>query len=383
MLKLALSAFLLLAPAVAFAQQAAPAQQPTPSPPRQQQHWIQSETQIASRTARIGFPRTAGPVSIVGNREYSNRGLGIDDSLTYRSADEAVVATVYLYYPGLPHSGLAAYATDTGIRGTSPTPVRASPPRLVAAGGVPNAAIRIDYENYRNMDSAAAFIKAGRWIVKIRVSAPLGRRADVDAAISALLQGIVFGPASPAFAATPLTISNCPAGTGERAATLLLDPPGAEIAAHAMLGTFDGGGNLATNENGARQDLPSRVPPELCLSRIAELGGNRIPILRAADGAPLSVDGRTRLLAVISDSGMVLEVVHAANLGRYIMLYHQIGSTALLGGYDAVPSDQQIIDLLSNPQSDAGRIRVPIVLRPNQGPQMQLPGPAMEARPSS
>ncbi len=108
-----------------------------------------------------------------------------------------------------------------------------------------------------------------------------------------------------------------------------------------------------------------------------------MPILRGGDGPALSTSGRTRLLAVLSDSGTWVEVVHAKNLGRYLMLYHKIGSTALLGGYDAVPSDRQIRELLNNPSSEAGRIRVPVTLKPNGGIHMHLPALSEEKIPSS
>lgn len=166
-------------------------------------------------------------------------------------------------------------------------------------------------------------------------------------------------------------MTDCPAGTGQQDARLLPDPAGAEIAAHAFLATFDGAGIIAT-EAGRRNDLPSRVPTELCLSSRNRVRGGPVPILRGADGPPLSIHGRTRLVALISDSGMWLEVVHAPILRRYLMLYHQVGSTVLLGGYNAVPSDRQIADLLNNPQSEAGRIRASVSLRP-EGPAMHLP----------
>jgi hypothetical protein len=316
---------------------------------------------------------------MVGTRDFSNPESGIDSSLHYRSADNQVTGTVYVYLPGLAHPGLAAYATEQGLRANSNTPVRLVRSGLVRAGNVDNAAVRADYENYRGgYSSSAAFIHTGRWMIKIRVSAPDGRRAEVDAAMEALLGGIRFGRQNPPGAASPIAVADCPAGAGRQDARPLPDPAGAEIAAHAMLATFDGAGILGTDEAGRRADLPSRVPPELCLSSRIGVGQGQVPILRAADGPPISVDGRTRLVALISDSGTWLEVVHAANLGRYLMLFHQVGSTSLLGGYDGVPSDRQIADLLSNPQSEAGRVRVPVTFRPDGRTEMHLPDLAPE-----
>lgn len=353
---------------------AAQPQQPPPARERPSDPWLISETKVASVPARIAFPRDAGPVSLQGSRELSNPGQSIDTSLQYRSADEQVVATVYVYLPGLSHPGLAAYATERGIRRNSETPVTATRAVPVAVGKVANAALRVDFSNYMGGNaSTAAFLKAGRWTVKIRVTGPQARAADVAAAMDALLAGIEFGEANPVHTAVPVAVQDCTPNSGTKNARMLPDPSGPELAAHGFLAALDGGGMKATDKGAGAVDLPSRVPPELCLSNPADVREGRPPILRSAEGPAPSVSGRTRLVALLSDSGIWLEVVHAENLGRHVILYHQIGSTFLLGGYDGVPSDRQITDLLGNPESEGGRIRVPVTFRPDRGPQMHLP----------
>jgi hypothetical protein len=175
-----------------------------------------------------------------------------------------------------------------------------------------------------------------------------------------------------------VTVTPCPAGAGQAAARALPDPPGAEIAAHGFLATFDGGGTLATEQsNGARHDLPPRVPDRLCQASLS-VGNDRLPLLRGEAGEALSVDGRTMLVVMIADNGTALEVVHAPNLHRYLVLYHELGMTDLLGGYDGVPSDAQLAGILGGSQNEATRIRVPVRFRPNRGPEMSLP-PVPEA----
>jgi hypothetical protein len=191
--------------------------------------------------------------------------------------------------------------------------------------------------------------------------------------MSALLHGVQFGRANPVLKASALTLADC-AGEGSREdARLLPDPKPADLAAHAFLAVLDGGGNIASNERRERADLPSRIPAQLCVSSSPQIAGRTVPILRGAAGEPLSVDGRTRLLAVIGDAGTTLEVVQAENLGRYQVLFHQVGSTMVLGGYDAVPSDRQIAELLENPKGEAARVRVPVTFSPDGQPQMHLP----------
>lgn len=335
--------------------------------------WLRTGTRILSVPARTAFPLSAGPLSFAGTREMSHPGEGIDDTVQYRSADGAIIGTIYVYLPGLSHPGLAAYATEAGMRLNSETALRIVRTAVVEAGGQPAAAVRTEYDNYMGENATiAAFAKAGRWMLKFRVSGPQSRSVEVGAAMSALLAGIEFGNANPPHQATALTVTDCAAGAGAEDARLLPDPPAAELPAHALLATFDGGG-IEAQEKGKRNDLPSRVPPDLCLSsRIGE-GRAQFPILRGPDGPPRSVDGRTRLVAMLTDSGRWLEVVHATNVKRYVLLYHEIGRTSLLGGYDGVPSDRQIAELVNNPGGEAGRIRVPVRFRPNQGAEIYLP----------
>jgi hypothetical protein len=360
---------------------------PQASPPAPQalteaQRWMVADTRIASVQARTGFPRRIGTLTASRTQEFSHQGEGVDDALWYRSADGAVFATLYIYYPGLPHAGLAAFSTDLFIHTAEPATRIAAPLRLVRAGGVADGAIRIDYADYRGMASSAAFIKVGRWILKARISGPQDRRAEVEDAMTALLLGVEFGAQNPWMAPHPLTVTDCPADAGRTAARPLPDPAGAELAAHGLLATFDGGGTLATVQGSdARRDLPPRIPDRLCRASL-RVGDQTYTLLRGEPGEPLSIDGRTMLVVILNDNGNALEVVQARNLNRYVLLYHEIGQTSLLGGFDGVPSDAQIAAILSGADRDGTRIRVPIRFRPNRGPEMVLPSISAPPGPS-
>ena len=154
---------LLLASLLAVVATAAAAQQPTnPPAPALPNLWVETDADVASVPARTAFPRTAGTMRVAETGELSNRGQGIDNAIQYRSPDGELFGTVYIYYPGLPHAGLSAYATDQGIRANSTTPVREVRRAAVAAGGVADAAIRGDYANYRGGSAlSAAFTKEG------------------------------------------------------------------------------------------------------------------------------------------------------------------------------------------------------------------------------
>ncbi|HYG30288.1 MAG TPA: hypothetical protein VD887_08745 [Allosphingosinicella sp.] len=364
---------------VAAAANATAAAQPNAAAPAGPERWQRGDERVIFTPANVAFPRRAGILESGGFQEFSNPGQGLDNGLQYRSRDGRTIGTVYVYYPGLPHSGFAAWATDNAIRANSASRVQARGTRVVAAGGVPGVAIRMDYSNYRNGNaSSAAFVKAGRWIVKLRVTGP--NPGQVDAAMDALIAGLRWGASNPPQPAMPVTVAAaCTGDPGSRAARPLPDPNPNELAAYAMLGTFDGGGIEARDDSGARVRLPSRIPPELCLSSRLASG---VPILRSAEGDQPSIDGRTRLLAVLSDAGAALEIVYPRNIGRYLLLYHQIGETSLLGTFDGVPSDRQIADIIAGRDRESARVRALVRLRPGEGDQIHLNAPDEPAEPA-
>jgi hypothetical protein len=123
--------------------------------------------------------------------------------------------------------------------------------------------------------------------------------------------------------------------------------------------------------------LPSRVPAAFCRSEAA-VGTVRIPVLRSPAGPVQGIDGRTRLIAILSDAGGMLEVVHVPNLERYLLLHHDVGQTAILSGWDGVPSNAQIAAFLSGGNGDAVRPRAVVELRPGKGDAIHLSAPGPE-----
>lgn len=365
MLKYVVLALLAAAtPCAAIAQSAATADNP----------WVRADGRITLASAGLSFPERAGAVVFERSHEFSRQGEGLDNAVQYVSPDRQVFATVYVYYPGLPHAGLAAFMTDRVIAQHAPADFRTLGSRTVAAGGRESVAIRSDYWRFRDgLVSSAAFMKVGRWIVKLRVSGPEGRQEEVRRAMTDLLAGIQFESEAQPRRAAPLAVGDCAPGTDPPEARQRADPAPADIAAQALLATFDGGGIDATEENGSPRHLPSRVPDELCISTEVDLGDDAVvPVLRAADGPALSIDGRTVVIIPMSDSGRTLEVVHATNLGSYLLLFHQIGATSLLAQYESAPSDRQIAELLTTQDHPAGRARAVVELRPSGATEIRI-----------
>jgi hypothetical protein len=348
------------------------------APPNQ---WVSSNALTLLPHARIAFPVAPAGMRITGTVEFSRKGEGLDNAVQYKSADGAVWATAYLFYPGLAHSGLSALATDQAVLAQSKGQVRMAGSRIDAAAGQAGIAVRHDYSGYLgDHASSAAFIKAGRWMIAFRVTGPTARVGEVDAAMRALLDGTRIGSSSPPHPARPLDIADCPAGSGESAARLLPDLEGAELAALGVLATLDGGGMEGKDgSSGEQRFLPARIPPELCLSTRLSVGNSPIAVLRGADGPPRAVDSRTRLVAILTDAGADIEGVHAPRFKRFVLIHHDIARTTLLGSFDGVPSDEQILAIVSGRDQPATRPRVPVEFRPGKGPVVHLPGPTPEA----
>lgn len=356
MLRFLLAALLALAPAAAFAQtrEAAPGL------------WSNRDGRATLVAARISFPDRAGEIARQGNLEFSRPGEGLDNILQYRSRDGRVIGTVYIYYPGLAHAGLSAYATDQAIHIAAPD-VRALGARVVTAGGMDGAGIRLDYAGYRGMASSAAFIKAGRWIVKIRVSGPEDRRREVEEAMAALLDGVRFeGEARPRPAAL-LEPADC--RTRPSQAGRLLPSRQEDLAGQSLIAIFDATGVESTSSG--RPILP-RFGARWCLSTRARVGDGLFHILRAEgdDGDGIA---RSVMVVTLNDAGTALELLEMRPDGRFVLLHHQIGRTAILGTYDRNLTDAQIAAILGGTDREGGQIRATINLRANGNTETILP----------
>src|ERR1043165_2008813 len=212
----------------AVAQQSRPAEHAAPAPRTytDAELWHRSGDRVTFTLAHISLPQRLG---VVGLRETGglDQGRGLDNTAQFRSDDNAILASVYIYYPPIAHAGLTAFMTDRALDTLSNGGLRRLSSGAVPVGGVANGAIRMSYGGYQGrLASSAAFIKAGRWIVKLRVSGPESRRADVEATMDALLFALRFeGDARPRAAAL-LDIQACPTPS-DRTAQAVNDPAAA------------------------------------------------------------------------------------------------------------------------------------------------------------
>jgi hypothetical protein len=355
----------LAAPAAAVAQ--APA--PTTSV------WRRDNDRVTLVTPAISFPAQAGTARLTEAREFSHPGEGLDNVVQYASADRSVLATAYVYYPGLPHVGLSAYATDRAIRQRSGEALRFLGTQVTRAGGHEDVAVRNDYSGFAgSMASSAAFVRAGRWIVKLRVSGPENKRDEVMSAMTALLEGIRFEGEVLPTAAAPLQISPC-ASASDTPARLLPDDM-AQTAENAIVIPFARTPESGDEGTGEAFPLALRFDDRWCTWTLARIGNSEVAILRAAGLPENPADrvGRSRLIAPLTDAGGTLEVVETRE-GRFVTLHHQIGETRVLGTFDALPSDEQIVAIIAGSDPEASRIRASVEFRANGDQEVTIIAP--------
>lgn len=340
--------------------------------------WTRSGGRMVNAASGIAFPARAGEAELRRAVEFSHQGEGVDTGLQYATDDEEVFATVYVYYPGLAHAGLTAVATDDAIRDQSGSDLRVVRSGPVAAGGRDSVAIRTDYAGFRDqrMASSAAFIKAGRWIVKLRVSGPESRRGDVERAMTDLLDGIRFGSEATPRPAAVIELSACPPAQAQPAR--LLESDATDALEEAVIGVLDGGEGEG-REEGARQ--PAATPlvgRRWCRSTLAQIGTMSVPILRSVE----SGDGeghRSIAIAIVGDSGSFAELVSTPR-DRVVLLFHDIGRTRLLGAFATPPTDEQIALIIAGVDRAGGRVRATVQHRTDGNSAIEiheaLPEPA-------
>ncbi|HEX8061957.1 MAG TPA: hypothetical protein VF535_01960, partial [Allosphingosinicella sp.] len=292
---------MILAAALAFGLAAPRLAAQTPAP---KDFWSVSDQRLSFGPAQLSAPRRAAGVEYFESTEFSHKGEGLDTAIKYRSADQKIFATLYVYYPSFAHTGVQAIATDQAIRGGTRSPgIRPLGTGLAAAGGKPGVAVTADYDHYLGENhTKAAFIKAGRWMLKLRVTGPESRSAEVAAVMTALLDGLRFeGKAKPGPGA-PLSIGECASADRPDAGPA---PGGGEGIAVAMADAAGAPADKATG--GDRKPLPARIGRDWCRS-LLQVGDQKTAVLQATGKA--GSRPRSALLVLYSDSGGVLEVVH-------------------------------------------------------------------------
>lgn len=280
--------------------------------------WTPTETAIRANAAGISLPQSVATLSLAKSGEASNGGRAVDNYAQYLSEDGAVQATLYVYLPTYADASLAAYMTDKAIMARFGTQTRRSAYAGATVAGHGGTAIRAIYDNAADgaLTTAAGFVHAGRWIVKIRVTGPTERRAEVIAGLDAMLANLAVDDPTSLHTTQPARFGACP--TAEQGQARL--------------------SAIAAADAAAPQDV--RIPREgrdmLCVRGTVTTAEGSYDMLQQAgrsDGA---------IIVPVDDSGTLLSFDPAAQGAGYKLSIHMVGQTDLYGVYDRVPSAQQI-----------------------------------------
>jgi hypothetical protein len=315
--------------------------------------WEVTDGRLDFRLAKLSAPRWAAGVEYYEATEFSHRGEGVDNAIKYRSADQKILATLYVYLPSLAHTGVHAIATDQAIRGNTRSPsLKPLGAGVASAAGKGDVAVTADYEHYLGDNyTKAALIQAGPWMVKVRVTGPEGRSGAVNAVMTTLLGGLRFeGQAQPR-AAAPIAPRKC------------ASPDGPE--AKVVEGSTE---SLAL----ARSAAPagSRVGKDWCQTFV-QAGNQKIVVLKAtgAGPGPNNSSPESALLVVYSDSGGTLEVVKLPKVGKFLVLDHGIAEMSVLETFDGSPNLAQIGRWFAH----SPEVRARVKIKPDGSTQVEIP----------
>lgn len=290
--------------------------------------WTPTATMLRADAAGIALAQTVGHLSLSKSGELSNGGKGIDNYAQYLSEDGAIQATLYVYMPSYADASMAAYMTDKAIMERFGGRTRRTAYASVAIAGQPNGAIRAVYDDAADgaLTTGAAFVHAGRWLVKLRVTGPAERRKEVLAGLDDMLNGLQFDRSAAIHPTATAAFTTCPA----------------DDAADARL----------TGQTAA-------APADIALPR-----EGRAPLcvrgkVQSADGSfdmiqqPGVKDGA--IIVPVDDAGTVLAFDPAK--GGYQFSIHSVGQTDLYGIYDRVPSPRQIAEILDGKDPQTAQAR--------------------------
>lgn len=267
--------------------------------------WVTTGDRVRATAAGIGLPQQAGPVALIRTGEISDPGTGMNSYANYVSDDDVVQASIFVYRPGHADITLAALGTERALMERFGPGTRRVGEHVVGAGNTPGTALRILYDGAAGgeLTLAAAFVQAGPWMVKLRVTATRDRAADVEAAVDALLAGLVFDAPATLKPVQTLAIAECTARD--------------------------------TRAQWCRRD-------------VIAVGEARFDMLQSAQAG-----AQGAIFMPIDDAAGVLRFDPLAGTGGYRLTRYGIGGGVVAGDFPALPSAGQIAALIDGKDATA------------------------------
>lgn len=333
--------------------------------------WRVKSDRAALPAAKLSLPARASALALTQTGEASNKGQGLDNFAQFRSADGQVQGTGYVYRATLPDAALAAYATDRAIRTRFGPSARAEEPESVALAGQPGRALRLFYSTDQ-LATGAAFAQVDGWLLKLRVSGPLARRAEVAAALDAMLAGVKLDRGAFAMPVQPLVFdAPCPAApTGAK-------PVASEgMDAEALLGALFGAKGAQKAAKAHRVTDPNQLPfPSSGYKRACVRG----TIRSSDDGAidfiqPAGTAEPDTMIAAVNDASGALTVQRSLLEPGYSIRQYGIGRIDQFGQLDRLPAVAELGAWLNQKDSPVFALRSRTVYKADGTSALQMPG---------
>lgn len=315
------------------------------------------------REVEIGIPREAGTQRLTELGDFNNSG-GLDNIAQYRSANDEVFATIYIYRTTLADIGIAAIATDYVIRHAYGSRTRLTEDRKISVGGLSNTARIMTYDNAFDGERAslAAFLRAGQWTVKVRVTGPQSRRDEVISDATALLSGLTFGDDVLPSPARAYPVSECP--SNEAAAPARLIDSGGQRSTEISPAGFMVGLRLTAPE---AEGILRPAESGFCVMAARQFGQHAYLVAIRPEG---SDDGPRFVL--IGDAGRGFEIIGPPDgeLTNYAVALHGLREAPMFGPFDAHPTAEQFFDLVSGGENWMGE--APLVISASDDSDLQI-----------
>ncbi|HEY0313705.1 MAG TPA: hypothetical protein VGC56_14580 [Allosphingosinicella sp.] len=321
--------------------------------------WQRSRDRLAVPAAGISFPAKAATISLTETGEASRKGDGVDNLAQYKSADQAVFATLFVYLPAYSDAALASFELDKVIRQhLGPGPQLASS-GVVPVGGVAAGAIRRVYVDAAGGKLATSFAvtKIGHWIAVVRVSGPMARRAEVEGALDALVSGLAVSGAGAVEPVEELKVGDCPAPATKTAKRTQLKIEGLGLGNDPMTRMLiDSTLAAGLPEKGKEKEPP--FPPSIadngrrpvCVRERVQVGDNVVDMMQAAGDTAKP----TAVIGIVNDAGKTIEMRRGEMGQLYMLRLHDVGRTANYGAWDRLLTPQQVAAVLQgNPKAAA------------------------------
>lgn len=302
--------------------------------------WQRTDEGAYAPVAGIGIGANAGDLELT-----QIKGDDLDLIAQYRAEDREIIATIFIYRPTLPNSGLAFLATNRVITSADKGLATLIGDRLVQVNGEPGRARRVTYHGYlkQGLHSVAIFVEAGPWMVKIRASGPPTRSGEIEQVADAMLAGMRFDLGREPVPITRVAVSDCDEQLPQMSAQQQLPSIG-EVGALGPLVdgvVVDEEGHSVGNELG-------RVPKELCLYEDTVIDDIPMQIYLNPNPSENNIFN-PRAFVLYGDAGLILEIGHLpSNPDQFYAVRNRIGEATIHGMFDQMLSLNQMENLAAN-----------------------------------